>query len=224
MFSIKDILNVSPQIENIHISRKKRAASLEPAKFKAPVSTTSPKRLVLALKQQKLKNKELKENHGKMQFEIKKSGQKINETLENDLISLYSEEDNNSAPPFMKLFSDEQQKYLRTSKTGRRYHPMIIKYCLNLAAKLTAAYSELRYDLVTASGVLVFPSLRTLRDYRNYIKPTCGFNPDVIKDLKQKTEDFSEQESYVAILVDEMKIQEDLVWEKNSGELIDSLI
>ena len=64
----------------------------------------------------------------------------------------------------MKLFWDEQQKYLRTSKTGWRYHPMIIKYCLNLAAKLTAAYSELRYDSATVSGVLVLPNLRTLGD------------------------------------------------------------
>ena len=43
-------------------------------------------------------------------------------------------------------------------------HPMIIKYCLNLAAKLTAAYSELRYDSATVSGVLVLPNLRTLGD------------------------------------------------------------
>ena len=78
----------------------------------------------------------------------------------------------------------------------------------------------MRYDSATGSGVLVLPSLRTLRDYRNYIKPTRGFNPDVIKDLKQKTGDFSEQERYVTVLRDGMKIQEDLVWEKNSGELI----
>ena len=111
------------------------------------------------------------------------------------------------------------KKYLRTSKTGRRYHQMKTKYCLNIDAKLTAAYSELRYDLATGSGVLVLPSLRTLRDYRNYIKPTSGFNPDVIKDLKQKTEDFSGQEKYMTILIDKMKIQ-DLVLEENSRELI----
>ena len=78
----------------------------------------------------------------------------------------------------------------------------------------------MRYDSATGSGVLVLPSLITFRDYRNYIKPTHGFNPDVTKDLKQKSEDFSEQERYVKILIDEMKIQEDLVWEKYSGELI----
>ena len=79
----------------------------------------------------------------------------------------------------------------------------------------------MRHDSSIGSGVLIFPSLRTLRDYRNYIKPTRGFNPAVIKDLKkQKTEDFSEQERYVTILINEMKIKEDLVWEKNSGKLI----
>ena len=63
--------------------------------MKVPVSITSPERLVLTLKQQRLKTKELEENLAKMQLEIEKSGQKINETLENDLISLYSKEDSN---------------------------------------------------------------------------------------------------------------------------------
>ena len=38
-------------------------------------------------------------------------------------MSLYSKEDNNIVPPFLKLFWDVQQKYLRTSKTGQKYHP-----------------------------------------------------------------------------------------------------
>ena len=63
--------------------------------MKVPVSITSPERLVLTLKQQRLKTKELEENLAKMQLEIEKSGQKINETLENDLISLYAKEDSN---------------------------------------------------------------------------------------------------------------------------------
>ena len=75
--------------------RKKGAGSLEPATLKVPVSITSPERLVLTLKQQRLKTKELEENLAKMQLEIEKSGQKINETLKNDLISLYSKEDSN---------------------------------------------------------------------------------------------------------------------------------
>ena len=46
------------------------------------------------------------------------------------------------------------------------------------------------------------------------------FNPHVINELAKKTVSFSEIESYVTILFDEMKIQENLVWDKHSGKLI----
>ena len=47
-----------------------------------------------------------------------------------------------------------------------------------------------------------------------------GFNPEVIKDLKEKTTKFTNAERYVTVLIDEMKVQEDLVWNKNTRELI----
>ena len=97
---------------------------------------------------------------------------------------------------------------------------MVIKFCLNLASKSQSAYKELRYDQKTGSGVLILPSSRTLRDYKNYIRPTRGFNPAVISELSKKTADFKPHERFVSILFDEMKIQEDLVWDKYSGELI----
>ena len=203
-----------------HENLRKISKSLEPAKLKAPVSFTSPERLVLTLKQQRLRNKQLEEHIEKIKLEIETSGKHINESLESDLVTLYSKADSRVVPPFMKLFWEEQQKYLVRSKTGRRYHPMIIKFCLALAAKSSSAYSELRYDPEKGSGVLVLPSLRSLRDYRNYIRPTRGCNPKVVWDLKEKTKEFSEQERYVAILLDEMKIQDDLVWDKHTGELI----
>ena len=135
-------------------------------------------------------------------------------------MTLYSKADSKVTPPFKKLFWEEQQKYLARSKTGQRYHPMIIKFCLAVTTKSSSAYSELRYDSQKGSGVLLSPSLRILRDYRNYIRPTRGFNPKVVRDLKEKTKEFSEQKRYVTILLDEIKIQDDLVWEKHTEELI----
>ena len=201
-------------------NQRKISKSIEPAKLKAPVSFTSPERLVLTLKQQRLKNKQLEEHIEKMKLEIEASGKHINESLESDLVTLYSKADSKVVPPFMKLFWEEQQKYLTRSKTGRRYHPMIIKFCLALAAKPSSAYSEMRYDSEKGSGVLVLPGLGTLRDYRNCIRPTRGFNPKLVWDLKEKTKEFSEQEHYVTILLDEMKIQDDLAWNRHTGELI----
>ena len=43
---------------------------------------------------------------------------------------------------------------------------MIIKFCLNLAAKSSSAYKDLPYDNEMGTGVLVLPSLRTLCDYK----------------------------------------------------------
>ena len=95
--------------------------------------------------------------------------------------------DQEHVPPFMKLLWEEQQKYVHASSSSVRYRPMVIKYCLNLAAKSSSAYSDLRYDSKTGSGILVLPSLRTLRDYENYINPQRGFNTHVLIELETKT-------------------------------------
>ena len=47
-------------------NQRQISKSLEPAKLKAPVSFTSPERLVVTLKQQKLRNKQLEEDIEKM--------------------------------------------------------------------------------------------------------------------------------------------------------------
>ena len=83
-----------------------------------------------------------------------------------DFVKIFSEckED---VPPFMKLFWEEQQKYLSASNTKSvRYHPQIIKFCLSLAAKSSSTYSDMRYDKSSGSGILVLP-----RAYKNYIHP-----------------------------------------------------
>ena len=91
---------------------------------------------------------------------------------------------------------------------------------MNLAAKLSSAYKDIFYDSITGSGLIVLLSLRTLHSYKNYVKPRRGFNPHVINDLGNTTASFSEIERYVTILLAEVKIQKDLVWNKHSGELI----
>ena len=78
----------------------------------------------------------------------------------------------------------------------------------------------MRYDQKTGTGFLILPSQRRLRDYRNYIRPKRGFNHEIIDELIQKTSNFSDAEKHVVLLLDEMKIQENLVWDKHTGELI----
>ena len=60
---------------------------------------------------------------------------------------------------------------------------MIIRYCLALCAKSSAAYDEIRYDEKSGTGFVILPSRRRLRDYKNYIRPQRGFNGEIINEL-----------------------------------------
>ena len=44
-----------------------------------------------------------------------------------------------------------------------------------------------------------------------------------MKELQRKTIDFTDIERFVVLLFDEMKVQEDLVWDKNTGMILCSL-
>ena len=70
----------------------------------------------------------------------------VSAELGDDIVTIMSGANQLKISPFMKFFWEEQQKYLKSSSTGIRYHPMIIRYCLSLAFKSSAAYDEIRYD------------------------------------------------------------------------------
>lgn len=115
----------------------------------------------------------------------------------------------------MNLFWQEQKKILSASTTGVKYHPMIVRFCLSLAAKSPSCYEELR-----KSKILRLPSQRTLRDYRNCIRPRTGFHEDVIEELIVQSQSYFDVQRYVVLLFDEMKITSNLVFDKFTGELI----
>ena len=131
-----------------------------------------------------------------------------------------SDTDQRQISPFMKFFWEEQQKYVTMLPKSVKYHPMIIRYCFSLVAKSASAYKDIRYNEKTGTGFLILPSRRRLRDYKNYIRPQRGFNKDIILELLKKVENFSENEKYFVILMDEMKIQENLVLDKHTGDLV----
>ena len=100
---------------------------------------------------------------------------------------------NLNVSPFMKLFW-EQQKSSQKKRSGVRYHPMIIRFCLSIASKSPSAYNELR-----SSNVLTLPSLRTLRDYKNAIHPTTEFNMQVIEELCKTTETLQSFQRFIVL-------------------------
>ena len=105
---------------------------------------------------------------------------------------------------------------LAKSKQGIRWHPAIIKWCLYLYHQSSGAYSTFR-----KSSVIALPSDRTLRDYRHFASSTPGFSRDVDLQLLDvvKVQEPADLANYVSVIIDEMYIKEDLVFDKHTGSL-----
>ena len=154
-----------------------------------------------------------------LQQELSESSLKVSKNLGEDVTSIMAGGDQSDIPSFMTFFSEDQQKYIECSSRGIRYHPMIIQFVLSLASNSRSEYDHIRYDEKSGTGILILPSRRRLRDYKNYIRPERGFNKN-INELKNNIKNFLNNEKFFVILMDQMKIQSNLVWDKDTGELI----
>ena len=90
----------------------------------------------------------------------------------------------------------------------RRWDPNIISLCLNILLRSPKAYRELK-----ETGLLVLPTERLLKYYKNMVKQKPGFNADNLDWMKKEAErkkicDFG---LHGRLLIDEMTIQDDLV-------------
>ena len=154
----------------------------------------------------------------KMKQEIKEHSRPVDSELNRDILSIVDKH-GEKMTPFMKLFWQQQKEISLKSGVGRRYHPMIIRWCLSISTKSASAYDELR-ETFKDGGMLELPSRRMLRNYRNAVTPECGFNPDIIAELIKSSKDYHGTQRYTILTFDEMKIQDNLVWNKYSGDLV----
>ena len=95
-----------------------------------------------------------------------------------------------------------------------------MRYCLSLVSKSAAGYDDIRYNEKAGTGFVILPSCHRLRDYKTYIQPQRGFNEDVVNELLEKVKHFFDNEKNFVMLMDDMKIQDNLVWDKHTGDLI----
>ena len=109
----------------------------------APISKTPSECLKLTIQSFRLENKEFKEKVMHFQQEVPKSSLKVSENLGEGLTSIMAGTDKRDIPTFMKYFWEEQQKYIKCSSRGIRYHPVIMRFCLSFAAKSTSAYDDI---------------------------------------------------------------------------------
>ncbi len=93
---------------------------------------------------------------------------------------------------------------------------MMVKWCLYLRHKSSGAY-----ELLCDSGCLALPCNNTLRDYTHYVRVIVGFSGDVDCQLAcaVKLESCHDFQKCVLILIDEMHVKQDLVYDKYTGAL-----
>ena len=86
----------------------------------------------------------------------------------------------------------------------------MIWWCLYIQYRSSGAYEALR-----ESGILALPSQRTLRDYTHYTNALPGFSIEadtMLVRAAKVTTTTEERNKYVLLLLDEMHIREDLVY------------
>jgi hypothetical protein len=198
----------------VETTTMKSAEEATALKDKAPLASCSKERLIATIKKQRVKCKDLESQIENMRKDISSNSIEIDKALEDDILAILGKNDMKSSP-HMNLFWQQQKKLLASPTFGRRYHPQLIRFCLSLHSKSPSAYREL-----ASSGVLVLPSERTLRDYRNFFKPKPGFNEEKVTQLQDQTSQLFDVQRYVVLSFDEMKIQSNLVFDKHSNELI----
>ena len=165
------------------------------------------------------------------------SGIALDSDLHHDLLTTIQEMNHKAlqgyAPDsFPRLFWESQQKAAALADSrSMRWHPLMIKWCIYLRHLSSTSYETLRQ-----SGVVHLPSQRTLRDYTHCIPATSGihctctcthayvifhlgFSASVDKLLAEtaKIDSCVEREKWVLLLMDEMRIKENLVFDKHTG-------
>lgn len=65
-------------------------------------------------------------------------------------------------------------------KSGVRWHPIFLRWCLNLSR-----VSPKAYDIIKQSGIQL-PTRRTLNDYTHWVSAKPGFNHEVDMFLKSE--------------------------------------
>ena len=117
---------------------------------------------------------------------------------------------------FRHLFWEQQLQGIQAKNCRQvRWHPALIKWCLHLKYKSSSAYHALR-----STGVLTLPSERTLRDYTHWTKIDIGFSQAANEQIIHEANIKEDKDRYTVLVFDEMKVREDLVFNKHTCELI----
>ena len=182
----------------------------------------TPQRKVKTLKLKKRvrsAEKKVKYMEDKIAASTEKLAVHLDDSLHGDLKYIMNEQNETIQQQYKEgtfhcLFWDQQLEVMSKYPTQRRWHPMLIRWCLHLRMISSAAYDALR-------DILTLPCGRTLQDYTHYIKAGVGIQATVTDQLMKEAqiELLEEWQKYVAVF-DEMKIKEGIVYDKYECRII----
>lgn len=152
---------------------------------------------------------------------IDREGVDLSEDDSCELEELFMEADKEvskklSREHFQRTFWEQQRSYNKlSSKRRMRWHPLMIRFALNLRYLSSTAYQALQH-------FIALPFQRTLCDYTHVMTIQSGVSNEMIKRLKNdmKFDECSPSMKKVGILLDEMKIKSGLVFNKKLGKLV----
>ena len=150
---------------------------------------------------------------------IQKQGLRLEESIHNDLVDIMKDhldsiQSKYGQDSFQGIFWTQQQKSATAANpSGRRWHPLMIKWCLYLHH-----LSGKAYDTIRKSGVINLPSSRTLRDYKHVSPTEVGFSVEADRQIIDLLAQKDTLAKYGVVLFDEMYVKQG-VFEKSTGAL-----
>ena len=155
---------------------------------------------------------------------------KVSQLIEEHGHDLHQSDSDSLAEVLRKNFKDiksetlkvfiQQQLLAASCKDSRsmRWHPLLLKLCMFWESKSPAAYESVRQ-----TGFINLPCKKTLRNYSSRVIPQ-GINKEAVLNLRRVLEEANptneQHKKYVALLHDEMRIRDDVVYDIRSGELV----
>ena len=115
-----------------------------------------------------------------------------------------------------RIFWEQQVLYNGLKdKRQMRWHPLLVRFALNLKYLSTSAYKAMRQ-----SGIISLPSERTLSDYTHWSTPHNGVQLEFIEEFIRMLDTAPCNQNHCTLSMDEMKIKSGLVFNKHSGTLV----
>ena len=156
----------------------------------------------------------------KLDVHISSQGVTVEDPVHNDLVAIMKKHSEgvltkHGEESFQGIFWSQQLKATAaTNASGRRWHPLIIKWCMYLHHVSSKAYETIRN-----SGIITLPSSRTLRDYKHLSSTKVGFSLEADRQLVDILAQKDGLAKYGMLLFDEMYVKQGLVYEKSTGAL-----